>query len=149
MSELQFRPDKSVRTPIMLKLEIVTPEKRVLDANVDSVTVPTATGEAGIFPNHVPLISALKPGILTYTANGRTDKLAVSGGFVEVNANTVSVLADTASKAEEIDLVEAKVERDAAEKAFAAVATSSIEETEQAREQLEIANVKIQLASGK
>jgi F-type H+-transporting ATPase subunit epsilon len=49
----------------MLKLEIVTPEKRVIDETVDSVTVPTLTGEAGILPNHAPLISALKPGLLS------------------------------------------------------------------------------------
>lgn len=133
----------------MLKLEIVTPEKRVLDANVDSVTVPTATGEAGILPNHVPLISALKPGILTYTLNGASDKLAVSGGFVEVNANTVSVLVDTASKAEEIDLVEAKAEKEAAEKAFAVVANGPVEETDAIREQIESANVRIQIGTGR
>lgn len=133
----------------MLKLEIVTPEKRVLDANVDSVTVPTASGEAGILSNHVPLISALKPGILTYTANGTTVKLAVSGGFVEVNANTVSVLADTASNAEEIDIAEAKLEKETAEKALAAVANSSIEETTILREAVESANAKLQLASSR
>ena len=75
----------------MLKLEIVTPEKRILDAEIDSVTVPTASGEAGILANHAPLISALKPGILTYTNRGSTEKLAVSSGFVEVNSDTVSV----------------------------------------------------------
>lgn len=133
----------------MLKLEIVTPEKRVVDTEVDSVTVMTASGEAGILPNHAPLISVLKPGILTYTTKGITDKLAVSGGFVEVTGNTVSVLADTASTAEEIDLTEAKVDKESAEKAFAAVAAGSIEETEQAREQIEAASVRIQLATGK
>lgn len=133
----------------MLKLEIVTPEKRVLDTEVDSVTVTTATGEAGILPNHAPLISALKPGILTYTIKGASDKLAVSGGFVEVNGNTVSVLADTASSADEIDVAEARSDKEAAEKAFAAVANGSIDDTEQARDQIEAANVRIQLASGK
>ncbi len=133
----------------MLKLEIVTPEKRVLDAEVDSVTVPTATGEAGILPNHAPLISALKPGILAYSNKGTTEKLAVSGGFVEVNDNTVSVLADTAETASEIDIDSARSDRDAAEKAFAAVASSSIDETEAARERLEAASVRVQFASGK
>lgn len=133
----------------MLKLEIVTPEKRVLDAEVDSVTVPTATGEAGILPNHAPLISALKPGILAYTNKGNTDKLAVSGGFVEVNANTVSVLADTAESAGEIDVEAAKSDREIAEKALAAAASGSVEETEPLREQLEAANARLSLAGGK
>lgn len=133
----------------MLRLEIVTPEKRVLDTEVDSVTVTTATGEAGILPNHAPLISALKPGILTYTIKGASDKLAVSGGFVEVNGNTVSVLADTASSADEIDVAEARSDKEAAEKAFAAVANGSIDDTEQARDQIDAANVRIQLATSK
>ncbi len=133
----------------MLRLEIVTPEKRVLDAEVDSVTVTTATGEAGILPNHAPLISALKPGILTYSSKGASDKLAVSGGFVEVNGNNVSVLADTALAANEIDVAEAKAEKEAAEKAFASVAAGAIEDSEFARNQIEAANVKIQLAAGK
>ena len=133
----------------MLRLEIVTPEKRVLDTEVDSVTVTTATGEAGILPNHAPLISALKPGILTYTIKGASDKLAVSGGFVEVNGNTVSVLADTASSADEIDVAKARSDKEAAEKAFAAVANGSIDDTEQARDQIDAANVRIQLATSK
>ena len=133
----------------MLKLEIVTPEKRVLDAEVDSVTVPTATGEAGILPNHAPLISALKPGILAYTNRGNTDKLAVSGGFVEVNANTVSVLADSAETAAEVNLEAAKAEREAAEKDLSAHATAAVEETETIRERIESANARIHLAQGK
>src|SRR5258706_3760510 len=104
----------------MIKLEIVTPEKRVLDAEVDSVTVPTASGEAGILPLHAPLISALKPGILTYTGKASSGKLAVSAGFVEVNSDKVAVLVDTAATAEEIDAAAAKTDRDAAEKAVAA-----------------------------
>ncbi|MBK6749593.1 MAG: ATP synthase F1 subunit epsilon [Acidobacteria bacterium] len=133
----------------MLRLEIVTPEKRVFDAEVDSVTVMTATGEAGILPNHAPLISALKPGILTYSSKGASDKLAISGGFVEVNGNNVSVLADTAFAAEDIDVAEAKADKEAAEKAFAAVAAGAIEDTEFARNQIEAANIRIQLAAGK
>lgn len=132
----------------MLKLEIVTPEKRVLDAEVDSVNVPTASGEAGILPNHAPLISALKPGVLSYTTKGSTEKLAISGGFVEVNSDKVAVLADTAESGADIDVDAAKAEREAAEKALAA-AGGSIEESEVYRDQLATANVRIQLAGGK
>ncbi|MGH7785029.1 MAG: F0F1 ATP synthase subunit epsilon [Candidatus Binatia bacterium] len=133
----------------MLKLEIVTPEKRVLDADVDSVTVSTATGEAGILPNHAPLISALKPGILTYTAKGSTDKLAVTGGFIEVNDNKVAVLADSAESSDDVDVDGARADRDAAEKALAAHAATRVEETEAIRERLDAANVKLQLVAGK
>lgn len=132
----------------MLKLEIVTPEKRVLDAEVDSVNVPTASGEAGILPNHAPLISALKPGVLSYTTKGSTEKLAISGGFVEVNSDKVAVLADTAESGADIDVDAARAEREAAEKALA-TAGGSIEESEIYRDQLATANVRIQLAGGK
>ena len=133
----------------MLKLEIVTPEKRVLDTEVDSVTVTTATGEAGILPNHAPLISALKPGVLSYAVKGVSSKLAVSGGFVEVNGNTVSVLADSASTADEIDVAEAKADKESAEKALAAAASASVDENENLREALENAMTRIQIAGSK
>lgn len=133
----------------MLKLEIVTPERRILDAEVDSVTVPTATGEAGILPNHAPLVSALKPGVVSYTAKGNSDKFAITGGFVEVSSNRVSVLADSAESPDEIDITVVKADREAAEKALAAASQSSLEETESIRERLESAQVKLQVASGK
>ena len=133
----------------MLKLEIVTPEKRVLDAEVDAVTVPTATGEAGILSSHAPLISALKPGILSYTAKGSTEKLAVTGGFVEVSNDKVSVLTDTAETAAEIDIAAARSERESAEKALTAAATASVGETEPIRDRLDAANARIALTAGK
>jgi len=133
----------------MLKLEIVTPEKKVFDESVDSVTVPTASGEAGILPNHAPLISALKPGILSYSNKGTTERLAVAGGFVEVSSNKVSVLTDTAETAGEIDAAAARAEREAAEKSLAAHATAALEDTAADRERLEAANARLQLASSK
>jgi F-type H+-transporting ATPase subunit epsilon len=133
----------------MLKLEIVTPEKKVFDETVESVTVPTATGEAGILPNHAPLISALKPGILSFTNKGTVEKLAVAGGFVEVSGNQVSVMTDTAESAADVNVEQAKAEREAAEKALAALSTASIEETEAERERLAGANVRLQLVAGK
>jgi F-type H+-transporting ATPase subunit epsilon len=133
----------------MLKLEIVTPEKKVLEESVDSVTVPTATGEIGVLPNHAPLISALKSGILTFTVKGATDKLVVSGGFVEVSSDQVSVLTDVAERADEIDADAAKTDKDAAEKALAAVNSGSVEDFEGERERLERAEARLQLAAGK
>lgn len=133
----------------MIRLEIVTPEKRVLDAEVDSVTVPTASGEAGILPNHAPLISALKPGIMAYTNKGNTAKLAVSGGFVEVNADEVAVLVDSAETADEIDVEAAKADREAAEKELSASALAPVEQTEAIRERIEQANARLQLTSAK
>lgn len=133
----------------MLKLEIVTPEKKVLDSEVDSVTIPTASGEAGLLANHAPMISALKPGVLSYSIKGSTEKMVVTGGFVEISNNSVSVLTDSAETASEIDVDAAKSAREAAEKELAASASSDIELTAITREQLEAANARIQLAAGK
>jgi F-type H+-transporting ATPase subunit epsilon len=143
------RKSKIANTKEMLKLEIVTPEKKVLDETVDSVTVPTASGEAGILPNHAPLISALKPGILSYSSKGQTARLAVAGGFVEVSSNQVSVMTDTAETPDEIDGEAARAERDAAEKSLSAHAMAAIEETESDRERLEAANARLQLVAGR
>ena len=130
----------------MLKLEIVTPERKVFDAAVDTVTVPTASGEAGILPNHAPLVSALKPGILIYTNGGSVERVAVSGGFVEVSDNKVSVLADEAETADEVSVETARADREAAEKSLASAINQPYEETEHLRDQLETANARLQIA---
>ena len=131
-----------------LKLEIVTPERRVFDETVDTVTVPTATGEVGILPNHAPLISSLKPGILSYTIQGATERMVISGGFIEVNSNKVSILADVAENSSEIDVEVARLERDAAEKVLGSWSGTQ-EEFETERENLERAQARLQLASGR
>jgi F-type H+-transporting ATPase subunit epsilon len=133
----------------MLRLEIVTPEKKVVDTEADSVTIPTASGEAGILPNHAPLISALKPGILAYTNRGATERVAIAGGFVEVSHDRVSVLADSAETVSQIDAASARADLEAAQKAITAAAAQPIEETESLREQLDSANARLQLAAGK
>ena len=133
----------------MLRLEIVTPEKRVLDAEVDSVTVPTASGEAGILQNHAPLVSALKPGVLTYAIKGATDKLAISSGFVEVNSDLVSVLVDSAESPDEIDAAAAKSDMDAAEKALAANGLVAVEDAAESRNAFDHAAARLRIAAGK
>jgi F-type H+-transporting ATPase subunit epsilon len=133
----------------MLRLEIVTPEKKVVDAEVDSVTVPTASGEVGILPSHAPLISALKPGILTYSNRGDAQRLAIAGGFVEVSSDKVAVLTDTAEMAADIDVEAARADREAAEKALAANPAAAVEDHEAERELLDSANARIQLAAGR
>ncbi len=128
----------------MIKLEIVTPEKKVFDEEVDSVTVPTASGEIGIMPNHAPLISSLKSGILSYTRGGATERMVISGGFVEVSANRASVLANVAETAEDFDTALVKQERDAAEKIVNSWKGTE-EELESELEKLERANARLQL----
>lgn len=132
----------------MLNLEIVTPEKKVLSEAVDVVTVPTAGGEVGILQNHAPLISALKAGVLSYSKGGAIERLVIAGGFLEVSQNNVSVLADTAERADEIDVEAARAERESAEKELGAWKGSE-EEFDAVKERLDKAQARLLLASGK
>ena len=96
-----------------LKLEIVTPERKIYSEDVDMVTLPGSEGELGVYPKHVPLLTTLKPGELRVMQNGRETALAIGEGFVEIKADSVSVLTDMALEAEKIDIsaAEAAVER--------------------------------------
>ena len=99
-------------------------------------------------PAHAPLISALRAGVLSYTKGAATNRMVVSGGFVEVGAERVSVLADTAEAAEEINQSEARAEREQLERQMSNFAGTP-EEMEQEREKLERAEARLQLAAGK
>lgn len=132
--------------PGRIQLEVVTPERKVLSESVDIVTVPGLNGELGILPGHVPLISQLQTGVLSYTKDGKTLKLHVSGGFVEVNGDEVSVLADIAEWPEEIDAARARIAREHAEKTLSAF-TGTEEDFEVARAKLERSMVRLRLAS--
>ena len=103
-----------------LQLDVITPERRLLSEQVDAATVPGFDGELGILPGHTPLISQLRTGVLSYTQGATTRRLLVSGGFVEVNEDRVSVLADLAEFPEEVDAARARLERDEAEKRLGA-----------------------------
>lgn len=91
-----------------LQLEIVTPDRVVLNEQVDYVGAPGYEGEFGILPNHIPYLAALQIGALYYKADGRTHYVFVSGGFAEVSDNKVSILAESAERAEDIDLERAR-----------------------------------------
>lgn len=86
-----------------LTLEIVTPDARVYSDTIDTVVIPTAEGEVGILPGHIPLLSQVEHGELRVTKGSETQLLAVSGGFVEVLGDRVQVLAEHAITEEKID----------------------------------------------
>jgi len=86
-----------------LTLEIVTPDARVYAETIDSVVIPTAEGEVGILPGHIPLLSQVEHGELRVTKGAETLYLAVSGGFVEVGGDRVHVLAEHAITEEKVD----------------------------------------------
>ena len=129
---------------LMLKLEVVTPEKKVVDETVESVTIPTTNGEIGVLTNHAPLISALKSGVMAYTKGGAAEKMVISGGFVEVSNNSVSVLTDVAETPSEVNIEAARTERDQLEKNLGAW-NGSQEDFEVEKEKLERAQARLQL----
>ncbi len=102
-----------------IRLEIVTAERAVYSEDVDEVVAPGVEGELGILPHHAPLMTMLKPGVLTVKKDGDELNLAVSGGFMEVRPERVIILADTAERAEEIDVARAEEARKRAEEARA------------------------------
>ena len=90
---------------LTLKLEIVTPQATVFSSDVDLVTLPTADGEIGIYPQHVRLITQLVPGEIIVSKDGQDTYLAVGEGLVDVDAAHVSILTDMAVRAADIDEV--------------------------------------------
>ena len=88
------------------RLDIVTPEKVVFSEEVEFVVAPGVEGELGILPEHAPLVSALKIGVLRVQQDGKTFKVAITGGFIEVKNSRVVVLADAAEREDEIDIDE-------------------------------------------
>ena len=92
-----------------LSLEVVTPFRTVLNEDVVSVTLPGIEGEMGILPEHVPLLTILDAGIMSYVnSNGKIQALAVHWGYAQVDGNNVRVLAELAETADEIDLPRAQ-----------------------------------------
>ncbi|MFA7088002.1 MAG: ATP synthase F1 subunit epsilon [Patescibacteria group bacterium] len=103
-----------------IKFEIATPERVVLKEEIRQVTLPTAEGELTILPEHIPLVSILKPGVLEIKKmDDSLDVMAVSGGFLEVMRDKIVILADTAERAVELDeqrIEEARVRAEDAKK---------------------------------
>jgi F-type H+-transporting ATPase subunit epsilon len=99
-----------------IKLDIVTAERQVYSGDVDFVSAPGVMGTLGILPKHSPLLTALEVGELRFKKGDEEERFAVSGGFMEVQPDRVIVLADTAERAEEIDLERAEAARQRAEK---------------------------------
>ena len=105
-----------VKANMKIKFKIVTPERTVFEDQIDQVTLPTQEGEITVLPEHIPLIAVLAPGELTVKQDGKEIAMAVSGGIIEVRKNELTILADTAERAEEIDIKRAEEARERAEK---------------------------------
>jgi F-type H+-transporting ATPase subunit epsilon len=86
-----------------LRLEIVTPEAKAYSEDAEMVVLPGSDGELGVYPNHVPVLTTLKPGELRVIKGGRETSLAVGEGFAEITADSISVLTDMALQSAAID----------------------------------------------
>lgn len=95
-------------TMAKLSVKLVTPDAALASAAVDQVTAPSVLGEVGILPDHLPLLAELEPGPLGLFGGGGVEYYAVTGGFIEVARNAVTVLADSAERAGDIDVARAQ-----------------------------------------
>lgn len=102
------------------RLEIVTPQKKVFSEDVKFLVAPGTDGELGILPEHAPLITSLNIGIMRIQQEGKNIKVVVTGGFMEVRNNKVTVLANAAERAEDIDVARAEAAKQRAEARLAA-----------------------------
>ncbi len=102
-----------------LQLEVVTPDKQVVQETVDYVSCPGIEGEFGVLKDHVALLSALKVGALRYDKEGKEQYVFISGGFADVNENVITILAESAELAESIDKARAQEAQKRAEERLA------------------------------
>jgi F-type H+-transporting ATPase subunit epsilon len=128
-----------------LHLEIVTPSRRVVEVEVDEVRLPGALGEMGVLPGHIPLLTSLAAGPLTYFDGPTVTKYAVQGGFAEVLPDRVTILATVAKAPGDIDVAEAK--KSLAE-ANAKLKDASAEELGELTTAVRLAETEIEVASG-
>ena len=110
-----------------LLLEVVTPDRLVLSTEAEVVVCPGVEGQFGVLPGHIPFLSALEIGEMYYKTGGKTEYLAVSGGFAEVTGEKVTIVAESAEKGREIDIERAKRALERAEKRLAAAKTETID----------------------
>ncbi len=130
-----------------LQLEIVTPERLVEKDTVSEVQIPGRDGYLGVLPGHAPLITELGVGEIRYKGDGMEYRLAVAWGFAEILPNKVTILAETAERASEIDLPRAQKAKEAAEARLKAA--DEPDETDKALNQLARAETRIAVAEGK
>ncbi len=132
----------------ILKLEMVTPYKRVLSEEVDEIIAPGIAGELGFLPGHTPLLTTLKIGELTYRKGSSYFHVALNWGYVEIEDDKVTILAETAEPADQIDLERAKTALGRAEDALKKLHDDD-KNFKIMEAALQRAIIRIQVASGK
>jgi F-type H+-transporting ATPase subunit epsilon len=101
-----------------MKLEIVTPYKKVVDMEVEEVTATGKLGEFGVLPGHAPFLTSLRIGELAYKYDGKVEHMALNWGYFEIRDDRIIVLVQTAEAAEEIDVERAKAAQGRAEESL-------------------------------
>ncbi len=129
-----------------IRVEIVSQDRPVFEGDVDIVVAPGEDGEMGILPHHAPLLTTLKPGVLRVRSAGREEAFAISGGVMEVQPTIVTVLADAAERADEIDISRAEEARRRAEASLAAGLPRNSEAYLAAEAALHRSNLRLQVA---
>ena len=99
-----------------IKVSVVTPDGPVYESNVEMVSTKAASGELGILPGHIPMVAPLQIGAVRLKNGGKTEFVAVSGGFLEVRPDQVTILAQSAEQADSIDVERALRAKERAEK---------------------------------
>ena len=131
-----------------LHLEVITPEGRVYEEDVDMVVAPATEGYVGILPHHTPLFTTLGPGEFKVKRGGVEEVLAVFGGFMDVRGDRVVVLTDAAEHADEIDANRAQEARDRAQHVLAA-GTASAADEQRARAELQRSLVRLRVSESR
>lgn len=128
-----------------LHLEVITPEGRVYEDDVDMVIAPGSEGYLGILPHHAPLLTALGPGEFRVKKGGIEEVLVVFGGFMDVRGDKVVVLTEAAEPADEIDVQRAQAARQQAQEVLQAGPMSAADEA-RARASLQRAMVRVRVS---
>jgi len=129
------------------KLEIVTPEKKVVDTSAEEIQIPAKNGYLGVLPGHAPLITELAVGEITFRENSNETRLAVAWGFAEVLPDKVTILAETAERPAEIDVERARKARERAEQLLSGGDTTV--DVERALDALHRADTRLEVAAKK
>lgn len=130
-----------------LKVRVITPDRTVLDDSVEEVILPSSSGQVGILTGHAPLLTALESGVLRVRTK-EWENIAITDGFAEVEENEVKVLVNSATKAADIDLEEARQTYESAKAAFEQTSSTDGKPYLDARQKFKQARAKFMAAGG-
>ena len=126
-----------------LRLEVVTPRRRVLTGRAREVRIPGVLGELGVLPGHTPLLTSLGTGVMMWFDGDETGRMVVQGGFAEVQPDAVTILATIAETADQVDVEAA---REAHDEASEKLKTATADEFDELDAAVRLANVRMMIA---